>query len=631
MKHLHYLLLFITFLYYQPLSSQGFAQIGTPMVDNDGLRMIALSDGNYITVGLSGGKAAMHKTDCRGNILATLEKQVFPGSAVFSDVIELPDGNLVAVGNAIIATPTDTLNRVYLLKATPGLVEITSGHFLIQNKAAQGKSLVASNSGALMILGEVESSGADFTDIFVQAVDAATLEPVGSPSIYNNGFDISGRIIKSADGLFLLSGHSLFGDPFDPLQKVYNVLWLIKINEAGVVQWETEIPQLLENNIGIASIAGVRQSNASGNLMLAGTLYSGMPSMEMDGFYALISPDGIVLDTAYASAPGRQQFYSLLSHQDNPGLFTMVGGGVEIQPGVPTLALAQAYEFMNTIFVAAATVDVANPVLLRDILELDPGRFAYMGTLPDNAVNFSLTDIVIGTPAAIVGVVFQNCALAAVLNAPASAFQWYFEGQPIPNANQGVYFPTQPGIYALQVLDAKGCSGISDTFRVDKALAAFNFTATGLSVEFSNLSVDATQYQWNFGDGGTSVSINPTHNYAAGGIYNVTLIAKTSCSPAFADTITQQVLVMSSSAEEPEWAAQTKLFPNPTTGKLTMVTPFSENEPAELFLCNMVGQVVWREQVIGTFQTDIQELPSGVYTLSLRSGKALKVFQVVKQ
>ncbi|PKL58723.1 MAG: hypothetical protein CVV34_01165 [Methanomicrobiales archaeon HGW-Methanomicrobiales-5] len=46
-----------------------------------------------------------------------------------------------------------------------------------------------------------------------------------------------------------------------------------------------------------------------------------------------------------------------------------------------------------------------------------------------------------------------------------------------------------------------------------------------LSVQFTDASTDATGWSWNFGDGGTSLLQNPSHTYAAGGPYAVSLIA----------------------------------------------------------------------------------------------------------
>lgn len=47
-----------------------------------------------------------------------------------------------------------------------------------------------------------------------------------------------------------------------------------------------------------------------------------------------------------------------------------------------------------------------------------------------------------------------------------------------------------------------------------------------LTVQFTNNSVNAELYEWNFGDGTTSTATNPIHTYNAVGVYTVTLIAK---------------------------------------------------------------------------------------------------------
>lgn len=48
------------------------------------------------------------------------------------------------------------------------------------------------------------------------------------------------------------------------------------------------------------------------------------------------------------------------------------------------------------------------------------------------------------------------------------------------------------------------------------------------AVVFSNQSLNATSYLWNFGDGQTSTAENPNHVFNAGGTYNVTLTATNS-------------------------------------------------------------------------------------------------------
>lgn len=60
----------------------------------------------------------------------------------------------------------------------------------------------------------------------------------------------------------------------------------------------------------------------------------------------------------------------------------------------------------------------------------------------------------------------------------------------------------------------------------DPPTADFLYTIDGLTVDFENVSENATSYAWDFGDGNSSTSENPTHTYAAEGTYTVTLTAE---------------------------------------------------------------------------------------------------------
>ncbi|MFH1120485.1 MAG: PKD domain-containing protein [Bacteroidota bacterium] len=62
-------------------------------------------------------------------------------------------------------------------------------------------------------------------------------------------------------------------------------------------------------------------------------------------------------------------------------------------------------------------------------------------------------------------------------------------------------------------------------------IASFQYvisTTNFLEVTFTNYSQNATTYEWNFGDGQTSVEANPVHTYTAPGNYTVVLTAKNS-------------------------------------------------------------------------------------------------------
>ena len=85
----------------------------------------------------------------------------------------------------------------------------------------------------------------------------------------------------------------------------------------------------------------------------------------------------------------------------------------------------------------------------------------------------------------------------------------------------------------LTVTDDAGASSAPVTHTVSPRApnqpptAAFTSSCSGLTCSFTDQSTDpdgsVTNWQWNFGDGQTSNTRNPSHAYSTGGTYNVTL------------------------------------------------------------------------------------------------------------
>ncbi len=91
-----------------------------------------------------------------------------------------------------------------------------------------------------------------------------------------------------------------------------------------------------------------------------------------------------------------------------------------------------------------------------------------------------------------------------------------------------------PGTYSvgLIITDAVGCKDsitLLDTINTTDPVPDFNtadsLTCPGAPVVFNNISTGNTlTYNWDFGDGNTSTSISPIHNYAVNGIYTIKLL-----------------------------------------------------------------------------------------------------------
>ncbi|MEM9859448.1 MAG: PKD domain-containing protein, partial [Bacteroidota bacterium] len=58
-----------------------------------------------------------------------------------------------------------------------------------------------------------------------------------------------------------------------------------------------------------------------------------------------------------------------------------------------------------------------------------------------------------------------------------------------------------------------------------RPIANFSSETVGLTVFFTNESVNATSYVWDFGDGNSSTGLNPSHRYEEAGRYEVSLSA----------------------------------------------------------------------------------------------------------
>jgi PKD repeat protein len=187
---------------------------------------------------------------------------------------------------------------------------------------------------------------------------------------------------------------------------------------------------------------------------------------------------------------------------------------------------------------------------------------------------------------------------------------------------------TTPGTYSVTVTDPLNCvaSDVIILTQVPGVYAAIGAPATAnvfFPVSFTDNSTGGpTSWQWLFGDGLTSTQQNPTHTYAALGVYTVTLII----SDGFCrDTITTLVDVNNFvNVADGDFATAFDLYPNPSSGVFHLYLELIKRSDLEIAVMDMHGRSVYQEQVrkAQTYQGDIDlsSLSKGVYIMSLQAG-----------
>jgi murein DD-endopeptidase MepM/ murein hydrolase activator NlpD/PKD repeat protein len=141
------------------------------------------------------------------------------------------------------------------------------------------------------------------------------------------------------------------------------------------------------------------------------------------------------------------------------------------------------------------------------------------------------------------------CSIDSVLytnqSTNGTSFKWLFPGGS-PSfstiTNPKVYYGAT-GTYNATLIAYNGT--MSDTIKIAKSItvnaspvavispsAVSVDVSTGAVVTFTNLSSNATVYNWLFGDGGVSTDVSPVYAYSAAGVYTVVLIANNAlCGP----------------------------------------------------------------------------------------------------
>jgi hypothetical protein len=156
--------------------------------------------------------------------------------------------------------------------------------------------------------------------------------------------------------------------------------------------------------------------------------------------------------------------------------------------------------------------------------------------------------------------------------------------------------------------------------------ADFWFNMNDLYVDFYNLSLNANEYFWDFGDGNTSADENPVHVYDVHGNYTVTLHA-IKCSGSDVATTEIQITGIQTGNTKPT----IEMYPNPVSDFLFLETAGLEIENIQVY--DFTGKALTMQinrMNDGVF-FNFADYPSGMYFLKvdLKDEKYLR--KIIKQ
>ncbi|MDX2250246.1 MAG: PKD domain-containing protein [Bacteroidia bacterium] len=256
------------------------------------------------------------------------------------------------------------------------------------------------------------------------------------------------------------------------------------------------------------------------------------------------------LITPYGTFPSALKLRTVIYHNDSlstqgntlPGNITteVVYSWLDPGTGYPVL--------QATGLIAAGLEVITNVRFLDSVRCYDPVAFFLATPIP-----------VIADPSSGLATVnFTN------LSQNADQFAWDFGDGGFSTATNPSHDFTGAGVYQVQLI---ACNSICTPLRcdtvmipvivIDTAQIAANFfpstptTCVGDTVTFSNFSVNADQYLWDFGDGDTSTLEEPVHAWQTSGNFTITLIASgTGLSDTLQRTITVNAVPVASAGND---------------------------------------------------------------------------------
>jgi hypothetical protein len=186
------------------------------------------------------------------------------------------------------------------------------------------------------------------------------------------------------------------------------------------------------------------------------------------------------------------------------------------------------------------------------------------------------------------------------------------------------------GSYTVTVTNTAGCSGSDVVTLIDVATPTVNLGPDSTICDNQTLVLDAGNpgsiYAWSNGASTQTITVNIENVYAV------------TVSNTFGCTATDDVLVeveICVGTKESDWAAGMQIFPNPTTGFVTLNLSLEETSEVSVEVLNALGQIVQTQQLGQVNELsqslDLSNLAQGTYFVRVTVDGSIAVRRVMVQ
>ncbi len=161
----------------------------------------------------------------------------------------------------------------------------------------------------------------------------------------------------------------------------------------------------------------------------------------------------------------------------------------------------------------------------------------------------------------------------------------------------------------------------------NKPIAGFETMQLGNAIFFSDTSINANHFNWDFGDGTTDTVQNPIHNYTTSGTYTITQEVSDGChSDITSNTIT---ITVTSFSEYTNSSQAIRIIHNRSLKEISITSTKSNIQ--EINIYGLSGNLALSEKEVGTQKhlLAISTLNSGFYILVVRTEDGINTFKFI--